>query len=170
MSSLKIKNIAFYHFFQPAFDLYKAKITLKTRMIELSIKGSILLAEEGINSSLAGPIEAMDQFIEFLLQTIGVSNPILKITYSENIPFKRSLVKVKPFIVHHPGVTPVDLSKDSAPYLSPEELNAWIEEGKEMVLLDTRNDYEYEAGKFKNCVKIEETTKLTVSVEESDTA
>ena len=149
-----IKNIAFYSFFKPSFNLEHARDVIQHRMGELKIKGSILLAQEGINCSLSGITEGMDTFLQFLLKTIGITNPKLKISYSEEIPFKRSLVKVKPFIVAKPGKTTIDLTEDSAPYISSEELHQWIKNNKIMVVLDTRNDFEYQAGRFKNSLHL----------------
>ncbi len=119
-------------------------------MHELGLKGTILLATEGINGMLAGPTEKIDSFVAFLQEKTGITITNMKVSYSQEIPFLRAVVKIKPVIVAQPGNTPIDLSKDSAPSISPEELNRWIEEGKKMIILDTRNDYEYEAGKFKN--------------------
>ncbi len=148
------KNIAFYSFFKPSFELEPARDLLRVRMQELGIKGTILLAAEGINCSLCGLPEQMDAFLEFLLQTIGISTPELKTSYSDALVFKRSLVKVKPYIVAAPGQTPVDPTEEGAPYLSPEELHQWMKEGRPMVLLDTRNDYEYELGRFQNAAHL----------------
>ncbi len=117
-------------------------------MHQLDIKGTLLLSQEGINGSFAGPSEKMDTFVKFLLQTIGIPNPSLKVSYSEKMPFTRALVKVKPAIVAEPGVTPINLPADSAPHLAPEEFHRWVADGKKMVILDTRNDYEYQVGKF----------------------
>jgi UPF0176 protein len=152
MNNLRIKVIAFYHFFEPDYNLEVMRMTLRRRMIELGIKGSILLANEGINGSLAGISEDMDLFIEFMIKNFKVS-PTLKISYCNKIPFKRSLVKIKPVIVCAPGSTQIDL-QNSTSYLSPSELHRWIEEGKKMILLDTRNDYEYDEGRFKGSVHL----------------
>jgi UPF0176 protein len=70
------------------------------------------------------------------------------------MPFKRSLVKVKAFIVAAPGDTPLDLALDSAPYISPEEFHQWIKDNKKMLVLDTRNDFEYEVGRFQNSLHL----------------
>ena len=145
-----IKNISFYHFYKPSYYLLTAQKALLKKMKELGIRGTILLAKEGINTSFAGPREQADLFLEFLIQTIKVPNLNLKISYSQEIPFLRAVVKIKPHIVAPPGKTPIDNLKDSAPFLSPEDLDQWIQEGKKMILLDTRNDYEYQAGRFKN--------------------
>ena len=150
-----IKNIAFYHFFKPSGDLETAKDALRQRMLNLGIRGSILLSkEEGINSFFAGPSQDVDTFIEFLLQTIKIENPILKISYTDDIPFKRTLVKIKDEIVADPGPHHPDLENKPAPYVSPEELDVWYAQGKDMVIIDTRNDYEYEMGHFENAVHL----------------
>ncbi len=154
MNNLPIKNISFYHFFNPTIDLQETKGLLRARMLELGIRGSILLAEEGINASLSGASKEMDLFLSFLFETIHITSPDIKISHSKKITFKRSLVKVKPFIVHPPGMTAIDLKKNAAPHLSPKELHQWIKEGKKMILLDTRNDYEYEIGRFKDSLHL----------------
>ena len=149
MSDLIIKNIAFYAFFKPSYKLAAAQALLRDRMIKLEIKGTILLAPEGINCSLSGLTTKMDTFLDFLLKTIEVSDPEIKVSYSPEIPFKRIRVRIKPFIVAKPGTTSIDPTEDSAPYISPEELHDWIKNNKRMVLLDTRNDYEFNVGRFK---------------------
>jgi len=149
-----IKNVAFYAFFKPAFNLEATRDALRHRMGELKIKGSILLGVEGINCSISGITENMDTFLQFLFETTGIANPPLKISYSKEIPFKRSIVKVKPFIVPTPGLTPLDLTVDTAPYVSPEEFHQWIKDNKKMVLLDTRNDFEYQVGRFKDSLHL----------------
>jgi UPF0176 protein len=150
MNNLKVKNIAFYSFFKPSYELGFAKNVLKKRMLELHVKGTILLAEEGINCSVSGTIEEMDTFLLFLFDTIGASNPELKISYSEKTIYKRTLVKIKEHIVAAPGETPINPTEDEAPYISPEEFHQWLTDNKKMVVLDTRNDYEFEIGRFKD--------------------
>jgi UPF0176 protein len=154
MDSLKVKNIAYYTFFKPAFNLEQVSKTLHARMLELKIKGTILIGEEGINCSLSGLTADLDTFLVFLFNTIGIANPELKISYSKEIPFKRSLVKIKPYIVAQPGKTPIDPSRDSAPYISPETFHQWILENKKMIVLDARNDYEYQLGHFKDSIHL----------------
>lgn len=154
MNDLKIKNIAFYAFFKPTFDLEHTRGLLFDRMGELRIKGTILLSPEGINCSISGVTEKMDVFLQFLVATIGIHDPQLKISFSKDIPFRRTRVKVKPCIVPKPGMTPLDLNHDIAPYLSPEEFHQWIKENKTMVVLDTRNGFEYQAGHFKNSLHL----------------
>jgi UPF0176 protein len=154
MSHRNIKNIAFYAFFKPDFDLDHAQKVLRDRMGELKIKGTILLGPEGTNCSLSGVTEQMDVFLQFLFKTVRIATPELKISYSQEIPFKRSLVKIKPYIVAKPGNTPIDLTQDAAPYISPEDFHQWIKDNKKMVLLDTRNDFEHQVGRFKDSLHL----------------
>ena len=151
---MNIKNIAFYAFYKPAYDLAHAKVVLRARMIELGIRGTILLASEGINCSLSGETSQMDVYLSFLFEIIGVKEPVYKTSFSAEIVFKRSLVKIKSYIVAKPGLTPIDPSRDSAPYISPEEFDQWIKDNKKMVVLDTRNDYEFQVGRFKDSVHL----------------
>lgn len=144
------KNIAFYAFFETSFDLKAVRDILHQRMHELTIKGSILLAPEGINASLSGIVDQIDAFLEFLFETIKIPVPDLKISYSHEVPFKRSIVKVKSSIVPEPGKTHLNLQKNKAPYISPEVLHQWIKDNKKMVLLDTRNDFEFQVGHFRD--------------------
>lgn len=151
---MNIKNIAFYKFFKPNFDLAATRDILRGQMCQLGIKGTILLGPEGINASLSGIEPAMDNFLDFLLKSTGILNPAIKISYSPTIPFKRSMVKIKPYIVHDPGPTAIDPLNDTAPYISPEEFHQWMTENKKMVVLDTRNDYEYQAGRFRGSLHL----------------
>jgi UPF0176 protein len=154
MSDLNIKNVSFYTFFKPDMDLEKTRTVLLDGMLGLNIKGSILLAPEGVNCSLSGETAAMDRFLGFLFKIIGVIDPAVKVSYSQEAAFKRSRVKVKPCIVPKPGLTPIDPAKDSAPYISPEEFHQWIRDKKKMVVLDTRNDFEFQVGRFKDALHL----------------
>lgn len=129
------------------------RMALRLRMIELEIKGSILLASEGINATVAGPHHKLDLLINFLFEKAHI-NPPLKISYCENVPFKKILVKIKPFIVCEPDQSPRDLLKHKIPYISPEELHTKIQRNENFILLDTRNDYEYQEGHFKGSIHL----------------
>ena len=154
MNDLNFKNIAFYAFFKPGFDLEQTRSILLERMQAQVIKGTILLGSEGVNCSLSGLVEEMDSFLKSFFETIGVTEPKYKISYSSKIAFKRCRIKIKPHIVPQPGKTPIDLTKDSAPYISAEEFHQWIKSEKKMVVLDTRNEFEFQVGRFKNSLHL----------------
>jgi len=148
---VNIKNIACYAFFKPTFQLEAMRESLLARMHEHDVKGTIILSHEGMNCSLSAEIEKMDAFAAFLFEQIGLKNPDIKISFSNTVPFRRRLVKIKSYIVPQPGQTSVDLTIEGpAPFISPEKFHEWLQSNKEMIVLDTRNDYEYEMGRFKN--------------------
>ena len=154
MDPLNIKNIAFYAFFNPSYDLGLTRDTLCAHMREFGIKGTILLAPEGINCSLCGLTADMDNFLKILFTIIDITSADLKVSFSQEMSFKRSLVKVKSYIVAKPGITPIDPREDTAPYISPETLHQWVKDQKKIVLLDTRNDYEFHVGRFKDSLHL----------------
>ncbi len=119
-------------------------------MLEFEIKGTILLGPEGINCNLCGQAAKMDHFIQFVVETTKVPNTDPKISYSKEPSFKCSKVKIKPYIVAKPGKTPIDPTRDTAPYITPEKFHEWMKENKKMVVLDTRNDFENQVGRFKD--------------------
>ncbi|MFO1256974.1 MAG: rhodanese-like domain-containing protein [Gammaproteobacteria bacterium] len=142
-------NISGYAF-KPLTDLEELKNKLKVVCSELSLKGSILISEEGINVFLAGSEDKLDTF-EKQLPSLGLPEIEFKKSPSESIPFKKLLIKIKPEIitVGRPDISP---TKTPAPYIEPEVLKTWLDEGREVVLLDTRNDYEIYLGKFKGAI------------------
>lgn len=150
----RIKNIALYKFFKPDFDLEQVRELFIEHLRELGVKGSILLSPEGINLSLSGESEKVDAFLEFLYATAGLVEPDVKVSYSDKIALQRIRVRIKPHIVPAPGVTELDMTKDFAPKLSPEQFHQWLQEHKEMVILDTRNEFEYQVGHFENSLHL----------------
>ena len=123
------------------------RLALKERADGLGLRGTILLAHEGINLFIAGgkvDVEAFMAALEADERFMGIPT---KLSWSEEQPFNRMLVKVKREIIplRRPEVDP---SRDPAPRLSPEELKTWLDEGREVLLVDTRNDFEVELGTF----------------------
>ena len=119
----------------------------------LDLKGTILLAEEGINLNLAGPAPAIQQFQALLPQYHQFTNLTFKVSFAEHVPFNYLRVKIKPEIVTmgRPEIKPTELT---APELSPLLLKQWLDEGKDLTLLDTRNGYEFNLGHFKGAVHL----------------
>lgn len=122
---------------------------LEAELRPLGVKGTLILAGEGLNGFLAGEPEA----VRAAITKIRACEPFTKIdvkeSLSDTVPFEKFTIKVKPEIVTFrvPGHNPLE---SSAPRLTPEELARWYAEGKEFLVLDTRNEYEYRLGKFKN--------------------
>ncbi len=111
-----------------------------------AIKGTILLAAEGINGTVAGSREAIDALLLHIEKDTPVGSMEVKESYSHRVPFVRSKVKIKEEIVTM-GVAEVDPNRQVGVYLSAKEWNECISD-PEVITIDTRNDYEVEVGQF----------------------
>jgi UPF0176 protein len=116
------------------------------------LKGTILLAPEGINLFLAGEPEAVEDFLQWLRAQDGMAGLGVKKSWSAEQPFGKLLVKVKREIIrmNHPAIAPAD---GRAPAVSPSDLQRWLaqghdDQGQALVMLDTRNAFEVGHGKF----------------------
>ena len=128
---------------------------LKT-MEENNVKGTLLLANEGINGTIAGPQSGIENVLNFL-QLDERLNPItFKNSFNDENPFQRTKVKLKKEIVTM-GVEGIDPTLTVGTYVKPKDWNALISD-PEVLLVDTRNDYEIEIGTFKNAVNPNTTT------------
>ena len=114
------------------------------------IRGTLLLAEEGINGTVAGKRQDIDALLQWLQRDERL-NPIeYKESYTDTMPFKRTKVKLKKEIVTM-GVEGIDPTRIVGTYVEPKDWNALIND-PEVLLIDTRNDYEVQVGTFKNAV------------------
>lgn len=123
---------------------------LLSKMKALEIKGTLLLADEGINGTIAGSNEAIETLISYLNEDPRLTDIVTKESYAEISPFHRTKVKLKKEIVTM-GVQGVDPLKVVGTYVKPENWNALISD-PEVILIDTRNDYEFQVGTFKDAV------------------
>ncbi|MCZ2722283.1 rhodanese-related sulfurtransferase [Marinomonas sp. 15G1-11] len=114
------------------------------------IRGTLLLATEGINGTVAGSREAIDTMLEWLSKVPGLDNLSYKESFDEDMPFYRTKVKLKKEIVTM-GVEGIDPKEVVGTYVKPKDWNALISD-PDVVLVDTRNDYEVQIGTFKNAV------------------
>jgi UPF0176 protein len=114
------------------------------------IKGTILLAHEGINGTVAGEPAAIDTLIAFLRDIPGCSELDVKYSHAKEMPFYRMKVRLKKEIVTL-GVEGIDPKREVGTYVQPEDWNALISD-PETVLIDTRNDYEVAIGTFEGAV------------------
>lgn len=140
---------ALYHFViledyetlrQPLLDL----------MLENNIKGTLLLAREGINGTVAGSQAAIDNLLNWLRSDSRLADVRQKVSYDDVMPFYRTRVKLKKEIVTM-GVEGIDPNHVVGTYVKPEDWNALISD-PDVTLIDTRNDYEVGIGTFKDAV------------------
>ncbi|MCX7553749.1 rhodanese-related sulfurtransferase [Marinicella sp. S1101] len=135
---VRLENFQELH--QPLLDVMKQN----------QVKGTLLLANEGINGTIAGNQAGIDAVKDFLRQDSRLAQVDSKESYTDTMPFYRSKVKLKKEIVTM-GVEGIDPNEVVGTYVKPEEWNDLISD-PEVVLVDTRNDYEYQIGSFKNAI------------------
>jgi UPF0176 protein len=140
---------ALYHFVDfPDFESHKAP--LLQLMEKENLRGTLLLAKEGMNGTIAGPISAIKTLIAFIKTDARFTDLSLKLSYHTDVPFYRAKVKLKKEIVTM-GVHDIDPLKIVGTYVKPKDWNALIED-PEVLVIDTRNQYEVEVGTFKNAL------------------
>ena len=123
---------------------------LLATMQRYDIKGTLLLADEGINGTVASSREGIDHLLQWLVQQPGLDNIVYKESYDQHMPFYRTKVKLKKEIVTM-GVAGIDPNKVVGTYVKPKDWNALICD-PDVLLIDTRNDYEIKIGTFENAV------------------
>ena len=126
------------------------KEPLLTHMLSNEVKGTLLLANEGINGTIAGTATGIESVLAFLQQDERLAGISTKLSYHQDNPFQRTKVKLKNEIVTM-GVEGIDPNQVVGTYVKPNEWNALISD-PEVLLVDTRNDYEIEIGTFKNAI------------------
>ena len=125
---------------------------LRTRLLALSLtsglRGTILLSPEGINFFVAGSRGPVDALLAELRAVPGLQDLTPKESESDEPPFNRMLVKIKKEIIAF-GVAEIDPARRPTPRLPARVLKQWLDEGKPITLLDTRNDFEIRMGTFR---------------------
>lgn len=148
-------NISAY-LFVTLHNLDELRALLRARCQDLALKGTILLAPEGINLFLAGTRAAIDEIVHWLRQDARFATLNPKESLSATQPFRRMLVRVKKEIItmRMPMIQP---EQARAPDVSAQKLKQWLDQGHDdigraVVLLDTRNQFEVEMGTFVGAV------------------
>lgn len=116
----------------------------------LGLKGRILVATEGLNGTVCGSAEACEQYMSETAKDERFSDMVYKVSEAEDQVFPRLRVVVRPEIVTlgAEGVT----FDEAAPYIEPEEFQKLLESGEEVYVVDARNNYEWEVGKFDGAI------------------
>lgn len=150
-----ITNISGYKFATlPESELEPMRENLLPKAINLGIEGTIILSPEGINIQLAGSPEAIKTYSAILRSYEYFEDIWLKESASDFIPFEKMRIKIKKYIIPV-GSDDIDPETEPAPFLSPEEFKKWYDEGREMIVLDTRKPMEIEFGKFENAIDLD---------------
>lgn len=149
-----ILNIAAYQFVSlTRKQIEILRLDLKKKALACSLKGTVLLSQEGINLFLAGLEEKILEFQKILGEYPEFNALNYRQSWSEFQPFKKLLVRIKKEIISmgRPDIQP---ERGAAPYIDPFTLREWYREGRKMILLDIRNQYEIEYGTFEGALDL----------------
>jgi UPF0176 protein len=151
----KVLNVSAYRFV-PLPDAAALREPLLARALALELKGTILLAGEGINLFLGGAPDAVRELLAHLRADPRLAGLEAKESWSETVPFRHMRVKHMREIIrmNHPAIQP---AAGRAPALEPATLKRWLgqghdDAGRPVVLLDTRNAFEVDQGSFEGAL------------------
>ena len=152
MNENSVVNIAGYKF-EPLENPVDLVRMYQQKCDELKLKGTMLISKNGINFSLAGTQQATDTIIAFLEEDNRFINIPLKVTYSETQPFRRMKVRLKKEIISlgRKDINPRELTGER---ISPQDLKNLLDNKEDVLVLDTRNEYETRVGKFENAIDL----------------
>lgn len=132
---------------------------LAVRMRELvarfGLLGRCIIAEEGVNATFEGELEATEAFMREFMEDERFADMKVKRSLGDGNAFRKAYVKVRDEIVGTHFDKSIDPRVRTAPAITPEELKKWYEEEKDFVVIDMRNDYEFQSGHFKGSVNPE---------------
>jgi UPF0176 protein len=164
-----ILNISCYKFVEIA-DPHALRWPLLGQARACRLKGTVLIANEGLNLFVAGPAAGVRDFVDYLQADPRFADLAPKESWSDAVPFGRMNVKVKREIIRmdHPEIRPHD---GRAPSVSPRQLARWLDQGHDddgrpVVTLDTRNAFEVDHGAFEGAIdwRIEKFTEFPPAV------
>ncbi|WP_372827156.1 sulfurtransferase [Polaromonas sp.] len=152
---MQILNIAAYKFVALN-ELEALQAALRDAAQSRGLRGTVLLAEEGINLFLAAGSSDIHDFLAWLRNDVRFQDLEVKESWSMVQPFRKLLVKIKPEIIrmNHPAIQP---ATGRAPSVEAATLQRWLNSGQDdtgrpVVTLDTRNAFEVDVGSFRNAI------------------
>jgi len=143
-------TVATFYQFADLPDFEAKRTPLKKECNRHSVQGTIILAHEGINGTIAGPKDGVESVLEFIRSDVRLAKLSALLSDTERITFHRMKVLLRPEIVTL-GTPEADPRAGVGEYVEPDDWNALISDPKVMVI-DTRNDYEVEMGTFRGAV------------------
>ena len=153
VNNLEFLNVAGYKF-EPLENLDSLIPEYQNKCDELGLKGSVYLSPNGINFSIAGTEIDIETYIKFMEEDSRLRDIPLKKTFSKTQPFRRMKVRLKKEIISlgRDDINPRELTGD---YISPKELFEMYEKKEDIIVLDTRNEYETRVGLFENAIDLQ---------------
>ena len=147
-----VVNIAGYRFADMP-DRDELRQPFRDLCQELDLKGTILLAHEGINFFLAGSQTSIDSFVKWLEEDARFIDIPLKVSYSDYQPFRRMNVRLKKEIISL-GLDHIKPAEMTGEEITPTAFKQLLDAGEEVIVLDTRNEYECRIGTFENAFEM----------------
>ena len=148
----QVFNIAGYRFID-LHDRDELRDPFMNRCTDLGLKGTILLSPNGINFFLAGSEQSVSEFIQYLESDRRFSGIPIKFSRTDYQPFRRMLVKRKNEIISL-GDSEIKPSEFTGPYIKPIEFKHLMDTEEDILVLDTRNDYETRIGSFEDSLEL----------------
>ena len=148
----RVLNIAGYRFVDLN-DRDELREPFMNMCTVLELKGTILLSPNGINFFLAGSEESVSEFIRYLESDKRFSGIPIKFSRTDYQPFRRMLVKRKNEIISL-GKSEIKPSEFTGPYIKPIEFKRLLDGEEDILVLDTRNDYETRIGSFEGSLEL----------------
>ena len=121
---------------------------------KLDLKGTILIANEGINFFLSGTQDSIDDYLAFIEEDARFQNIPLKISYSDYQPFRRMNVRLKKEIISI-GLDHIKPAVKTGEEITPTDFKKLLDDGEDILVLDTRNDYEIRIGTFQTAMDLD---------------
>lgn len=149
---MNIANITGYKF-TPITDTKLLQEKIINLSEENNLKGTVLISDKGINFSVAGLIENTSKFVKVIKKDKQFSDIDIKTTFNEYQPFRKMLVRIKKEIISM-GVDEINPYEFTGEKIKPVELNKKLDAGEDVILLDTRNEYEVRLGTFENAIDL----------------
>ncbi|MDX1380565.1 MAG: rhodanese-related sulfurtransferase [Xanthomonadales bacterium] len=141
----RVRVVSFYAFTDlPGYRALREPLLQRCR--DLGLRGTILLAGEGVNGTVAGPVDAVERLLDRLSAELGGARLQVRHAWAADAPFLRMKVRLKKEIVSL-GVGGIDPRTDAGSYVAPADWNALIDRA-EVRVIDTRNRYEVHLGRF----------------------
>jgi UPF0176 protein len=149
---MNIANITGYKF-TPITDTKLLQEKIINLSKENNLKGTVLISDKGINFSVAGLIENTSNFLKVIKKDEQFTDIDIKTTFNEYQPFRKMLVRIKKEIISM-GVDEINPYEFTGEKIKPFELNKKLDDGEDVILLDTRNEYEVRLGTFENAIDL----------------
>jgi len=152
-------NISGYRFVQLD-NLLELQADMRSVFNEIGVKGTVLIAEEGINAAMAGTAAQIQSVKDWFESDQRFEDLWLKESFSAARPFSKMKVRIRPEIItFQPGEqNRVSPATNPAPNMSPKTLKDWLDNNADFTLLDTRNTYEIESGTFSQATDLQLST------------